>query len=35
MLGLQVLDEGESNGYDAVFLQVQEFNGYELGVKLG
>lgn len=28
-----MLDEGD--GYDASFLQVQEFNGYELGVKLG
>lgn len=35
MLGLQVLDEGENYGCDAVLLQVQEFNGYELGVKLG
>lgn len=30
-----MLDEGENNGYDAIFLQVQEFNGCELGVKLG
>lgn len=35
ILGLQVLDEGKNSEYDAIFLQVQEFNRYELGVKLG